>query len=169
MEALPVIKDSKNCLLPRIILCYSKLANKALQRCLILETHVKFKKTLWTLLKLLLHQYVQFWTQVSSFGHSCLVLDTSVSSGTRVSDFRHECLILDTSVIFWHQCLNQTLSSEIGDWCPNTIFQERLWYWMFKMIKTWILMEFNFFFTFINNQPKWWAIHGSDWLKLTFC
>ena len=82
MEALPVIKDPNNCLLPRIILCYSKLANKVLQRCLILETHVKFKKTLWTLLKLLLHQYVQFWTQVSSFGHSCLVLDNSVSSGT---------------------------------------------------------------------------------------
>lgn len=46
MEALPVIKDSKNCLLPRIILCYSKLANKALQRCLILDTHVQFKHTL---------------------------------------------------------------------------------------------------------------------------
>ena len=89
MEALPVIKDPNNCLLPRIILCYLKLANKALQRCLILETHVKFKKTLWALLKLLLHQYVQFWTQVSSFGHSCLILDTSVSSGTRVSDFGH--------------------------------------------------------------------------------
>ena len=91
MEALPVIKDPNNCLLPRIILCYSKLANKALQRCLILETHVKFKQTLWTLLKLLLHQYVQFWTQVSSFGHSCLVLEL-------VSHLGLECLTLDTSV-----------------------------------------------------------------------
>lgn len=118
MEALPVIKDPNNYLLPRIILCYSKLANKALQRCLILDTRVQFKDTLWTLLKLLLHQYIQFWTLVSHLGL--------------------ECLILDTSVIFWHQCLNQTLSSEIRDWCPNRIFQERLWYWMFKIIKTWI-------------------------------
>ena len=78
MEALPVIKDSNNCLLPRIFLCYSKLANKALQRCLILETRVKFKQTLWALLKLLLHQYVQFWTLVSDYGHKCLVLDTHV-------------------------------------------------------------------------------------------
>ena len=78
MEALPVIKDPNNCLLPRIILCYSKLENKALQRCLILDTHVKFKQTLWTLLKLLLHQYVQFWTLVSDYGHKCLVLDTRI-------------------------------------------------------------------------------------------
>ena len=78
MEALLVIKDPNNYLLPRIILCYSKLANKALQRCLILDTHVKFKQTLWTLLKLLLHQYVQFWTLVSDYGHKCLVLDTHV-------------------------------------------------------------------------------------------
>ena len=78
MEALLVIKDPNNCLLPRIILGNSKLANKALQRCLILETHVKFKQTLWALLKLLLHQYVQFWTLVSDYGHKCLVLDTRV-------------------------------------------------------------------------------------------
>ena len=44
MEALPVIKDPNNCLLPRILLCYSKLANKVLQRCLILDTRVKFNR-----------------------------------------------------------------------------------------------------------------------------
>ena len=89
MEALLVIKDSNNCLLPRIILCYSKLTNKALQRCLILKTHVQFKHTLWTLLKLLLHQYVQFWTLVSDYGHKYLVLDTHVWFWTLVSDFGH--------------------------------------------------------------------------------
>ena len=65
MEALPVIKDPNNCLLPRIILCYSKLANKALQRCLILETHVKFKKDTLDTIKIII-------TPV------CPILDTSV-------------------------------------------------------------------------------------------